>query len=319
MIYLLVTNRGAHTFRDYLQDWAGDLASKLKLLIYEDYLRWPPEAPGTYIFSDLERLTDAQLAICRDFAEQLEKTFPKTLIINHPKHALRRFDLLKTLHGAGINSFRAYRLLQGSIDVRFPVFLRSARDHIGPRSELIPDRKALMIAALNVAAAGFRPEDILVIEYCDTPHADGWFRKYSAFRFGDRIIAAHMIFSKDWVAKDGGEHQEAALQEEEEAYMRNNPDEAFVRRIFDLAKIQYGRIDYSVLGDKPQVWEINTNPVLLKSRAEYEKEAPAEIPLKEKLASVIGGCLKDLDTSDDSSAPVTERKITVSEFLKLWP
>ena len=66
------------------------------------------------------------------------------------------------------------------------------------------------------------------------------------------------------------------------------------------------------------MWEINTNPVLLKSRAEYEKEAPAEIPLKGKLAAVIGGRLKDLDSLDDSSTPVTERKITVTEFLKLW-
>jgi hypothetical protein len=317
MIYLLVTNRGSHTFRDYLQDWAGDLAAKMTLLMYENYLHWPPEASGTYIFSDLERLTDAQLAIVRDCADRLQKSIPAALIINHPKHALRRFDLLKTLHETGINSFKAYPLLQVPNNVRFPVFLRFARDHNGPCSQLIPDRNALMLATLGLAAAGFRLDELLAIEYCDTCPADGWFRKYSSFRFGDRIIAAHVIYRKDWIVKDGGEHQETYLREEEETYIRSNPHEEFIRQIFDLAKIQYGRIDYSMLGDKPQVWEINTNPILLKSRAAYEAEAPSEIPLKQALSSIIGGCLNELDTAGDSYGRSAERKITATEFLKL--
>ena len=159
-----------------------------------------------------------------------------------------------------INSFKAFPLLQLPGNVRFPVFLRFARDHNGPCSKLLPDRKALTLATLNLAAASFRLDELMVIEYCDTCPADGWFRKYSAFRFGDRIIAAHIIYSKNWIVKDGGEHQEANLREEEETYIRSNPHAKFVRQMFDLAKIQYGRIDYSMLGDRPQVWEINTNP-----------------------------------------------------------
>ncbi len=285
--------------------------------MYEDYLRWPPEVSGTYIFSDLERLTDAQVSVFRDCADRLEKSFPEALIINHPKHAMRRFELLKTLHEAGINSFKAFPLLQVPSNVRFPVFLRFARDHNGPCSELIPDRKALTLASLNLAIAGFRLDELLVIEYCDTCPADGWFRKYSAFRFGDRIVAAHMIFSRSWIAKDGGEHQEAYLREEEETYMRSNPHAKFVRQIFDLAKIQYGRIDYGMLGDRPQVWEINTNPILLQTRAEYEAQTPLEISSKEELSSVIGGCLNELDTAGDAGGQPTERKIVIKEFVKL--
>ena len=44
--------------------------------------------------------------------------------------------------------------------------------------------------------------------------------------------------------------------------MESNPHEAEVRRIFDLARIEYGRIDYAFRDGRMQVWEINTNPML---------------------------------------------------------
>ena len=76
--------------------------------MYEDYLRWPPVS-GTYIFSDLERLTDAQVSVFRDCADRLEKSFPEALIINHPKHAMRRFKLLNVASPPGAAS-RALRV-----------------------------------------------------------------------------------------------------------------------------------------------------------------------------------------------------------------
>ena len=163
MIFLMVTNRGSHTLRDYLQDWAGNLATKLKVLLYENYLSWPPEVSGTYIFSTLKRLTDEQLSVFRDYADQLAKSFPNALIITNPKHALRCFDLLNVLHKTGINSFNAYPVLQVPNNVRFPVFLRLAREHNGPCSQLIPDRKALLLASLNLVVAGFRLDELLAI------------------------------------------------------------------------------------------------------------------------------------------------------------
>jgi hypothetical protein len=174
-----------------------------------------------------------------------------------------------------------------------------------------------MHATSNLAAAGFRMDELLAIEYCNTCPADKWFRKYSAFRFGDRIVAAHIIFSKNWVVKDGDEHQEENLRAEEDAYLRTNPHVEFITKIFDLAKIQYGRIDYSMSGDKPQVWEINTNPVLLQARAVYETKYPSEIPIKEILSSTIKSCFDELDTSDDSEQRISERSITLNNFRKV--
>jgi len=50
--------------------------------------------------------------------------------------------------------------------------------------------------------------------------------------------------------------------DEEMHYLQSNPHQAELRRIFDLANIRFGRIDYAVADRCIQVWEINTNPRL---------------------------------------------------------
>jgi hypothetical protein len=50
---------------------------------------------------------------------------------------------------------------------------------------------------------------------------------------------------------------------EETQYLSENPHLEQLRRIFEIAKINFGRIDYGCVNGKVQVWEINTNPNLL--------------------------------------------------------
>ena len=45
-------------------------------------------------------------------------------------------------------------------------------------------------------------------------------------------------------------------------YQRENPHAAWLARVFDLAGIEYGRVDYGVAGGVPQVWEINLNATI---------------------------------------------------------
>ena len=42
--------------------------------------------------------------------------------------------------------------------------------------------------------------------------------------------------------------------------IENNAYEGIMRKIFDLASIEYGRADCGVVDGKIQVYEINTNP-----------------------------------------------------------
>jgi len=58
------------------------------------------------------------------------------------------------------------------------------------------------------------------------------------------------------------------LLEEELEYVRTNPHAAMLEEIFDLAGIEYGRVDYGLRDGRPQVWEINTNPAVASSSPE---------------------------------------------------
>lgn len=72
--------------------------------------------------------------------------------------------------------------------------------------------------------------------------------------------------------------------------MEENPHRESVLGAFDLAHIEYGRVDYSLKNGEIVVWEINTNPILLRTRKDYEEylegnpRKEAEIAIKERLA-----------------------------------
>jgi hypothetical protein len=52
------------------------------------------------------------------------------------------------------------------------------------------------------------------------------------------------------------------LLHEELEYILGNPHKEELLAISELARVDYGRIDYSIMNGKLQVWEINTNPSL---------------------------------------------------------
>ncbi len=73
------------------------------------------------------------------------------------------------------------------------------------------------------------------------------------------MIPRDLNVSRHWVS--GGDfNRTPELLEKERRYFETNPHERELRKIFRLARIDYGKIDYAVLGDRLQVWEINTNP-----------------------------------------------------------
>jgi hypothetical protein len=64
------------------------------------------------------------------------------------------------------------------------------------------------------------------------------------------------------MTKSGTRRVDENLILEEAAYLHDNPHEAWVRRVFEMAHIGYGRLDYGVRDGRPQAWEINFTPVL---------------------------------------------------------
>ncbi len=227
-----------------------------------------PRAPDgrIYIFSDIERLSPVDRERAGVLRDTLSVAPGTRSILNDPRRSLCRYELLRLLHDRGQNAFNIYRVSERVEPKSFPVFIRREDDHRGPMSGLIDSSSALQQALDEMRKRGELREGKVVVEFADTRDADGIVRKYGAFRVGNRIIPRHVFLSRDWMLKEQAmDHQLSsdAVMAEESAYLDANPHESELREIFELADIEYGRIDYGIKGGRIQVWEINTNPTIL--------------------------------------------------------
>jgi hypothetical protein len=106
--------------------------------------------------------------------------------------------------------------------------------------------------------------ETIITEFCDTADEMGVYREYSAFIVDGQVLPRHLFFSDRWMVKDWKLADPQHLQEEQ-TYVATNPHEHQLQEIFAAASIDYGRIDYSFYGGRIQVWEINTNPMIIDS------------------------------------------------------
>jgi hypothetical protein len=169
------------------------------------------------------------------------------------------------------------------------VFLRIEDDHEGRRSGLLDDAAALS-QALDTLAAEDRARTI-VVEFCDVGDARGVYRKYAALVIGDTVIARHLLGSTDWQVKEA-DLLDADLLREEVEYVDSNPHEHELREVFALAHVDYGRVDYSLLDGRMQVWEINTNPTLVMPT--YDPKRP-RTPVRNRFTARLAPCWTELD------------------------
>jgi hypothetical protein len=206
---------------------------------------------------------------------------------------LKRYELLRLLRSAGWNDFQAFRSTDARRNIRFPVFLRRENDHDGGRTPLLRSEAELRRALRALLAAGYRMRELLIVEFCDVSVEPGVFRKYSAFRIGDRILPRRLLFGSDWMVKS---NSEALIGEksaaEETAFVEGNPHEEALREIFRLARIEYGRIDYGVRDNRVQTLEINTNPTLF---VPVEKYHPLSLPVQHEFSRRFADALGLLD------------------------
>jgi hypothetical protein len=287
----------------YLDNWGADWRSMIQVRAYSELasLQWLPG--GTYIFSDLERLTPALSLLVADLWTQLEAAGPSVRLLNHPLRALRRTDLLNTLHAAGRNDFNAYRLTDDRSKIRFPAFVRVANDHEGSRTALLNTHEDIDGNLRAAMCFGHDPRDLIVVEYLSAADTDGVFHKCSAFRVGSQIVPRNVMFSRKWMIKypDLLDGDKAARQRE---FLEKNPHAAALREIFELAHIEYGRCDYSVINGRVQVWEINTNPVIMRPREEID---PSALANQEYFAQKIEPVFQAIDLPVDPQLKIPIR------------
>lgn len=262
MIYYLAHHHHCYTFNSFLAGWPLETASRFEVISYRRLFHRSRLPAGTYIFTDIDRLApDEQEKAARAW-NALGRSGGNIRLLNHPLRAMRRYELLRTLQDAGINDFNIYRLTGRCRPERFPVFIRGENDHAGPETPLLKDQAELDAAVEGLLKAGKTREGRVAIEFCAVPSNDGLYRKYAAFVLMGEILPRHVMFSTDWVGKRASCETSEALYREEQWYVENNPHAAQLNRIPQLARIDYGRIDYGVVDGRVQAYEINTNPTI---------------------------------------------------------
>jgi len=286
-ITFLVHRAKDYTVRKYLASWGQEFESHVRIRHYPEVgspgkrtrtrvrerlqsRRTGPlraddlESPDkqTVVFTDLERLDAEETKRVEKLYRDLQGRQNIYQILNHPSLSLRRYQLLRELHDQGLNRFNAYRVSEQSVPERWPVFLREENDHGGHVSPLLTSQAELDRELTRLSSDRGSLNETLMVEFCDVSDAKGIVRKYGAFRVADRILARQIHFSREWMVKIPDIKTPESAQEELE-YVRENPHAEQVMEIFEIARIDYGRIDYGVVDGRIQVWEINTNPMVL--------------------------------------------------------
>jgi len=259
--YLATRGHDRYTMRRFRASWAGALRDRIRIVPYERLASMGAVEPGLYVFSDLERLKPRERPAAAALFARIVAAGRAFRALNDPASALTRYDLLRALPG---NAFRAWRATESLEGVRLPAFVRAANSHEGSFTELLRRPEEIEPAIRHALRwhRRYRREDLLVIEFQDTSDGTGVFRKYSAMRIGDVLLPRHLFFGMDWVVRKAGRPDPARLREEQE-FLDTFPHRAQVREAFEIARIDYGRIDYGLLDGRIQVFEINTNPVLV--------------------------------------------------------
>jgi hypothetical protein len=276
--------------RQYIDCWGGSLADRIRVVHYDDEAEAEELPEAACIFATLDRLGAEDTARAEGLWDALAARLGTDRLLNHPRRTLRRRALLRELADRGINRFRAHEV-SGAASARYPVFLREATRHTGSLSPLLYTPEEVRRAIADARGNGHEPDALLLVEFLDTADGEGLYRKYSAFVVADRIVPRQVQFSRDWVTKLDDVVTPDTVAEMG-AYLEGNPHQDRLRELARLAAVGYGRFDYAVLPDGDlQVWEINTNPVIVSGPDHYP---PGHQAVHLRFAEAIGAALAAL-------------------------
>jgi hypothetical protein len=222
-----------------------------------------PLETGAVVWTDFDRYSTDETEKAASVCRQLVETRPGVSHFNNPATSLQRFDLLHTLHTNGTNSFNVYRLQDASLVRRYPVFIRRASGTTRLAPSLIGDADALNSALNAIPTSCDHRPDLMIVELGNAMGEDGYYRKYGAYRVGDRIYPQHVVLDRDWFAKFPTYRGNSAQKRAQSDYFDGRPDVDALMKIFTLARIEYGRMDYCIVDGGIEVFEINTNPSVL--------------------------------------------------------
>ncbi len=256
MIILVTT--GSH---QYTHRYVSGRMPQFRLMSYPELFARRALKQATYIFSDFDRLSFWQLELAAHLFNQIKAE--GWTVLNDPARVLHRLELLKRLKTAGLNSFSAWSGSELDEVDRFPVFIRTQAAHRGNLTDTLASKEELETAFDGLVREGYPVRDLMIAEYCAEPMREQVFRKLSVYKIADRLIATPSVYEGHWSAKYGelgAAGAEGYTQDLED--VSSNTFCAALAPCFDMAGIDYGRADFGLVGGKPEVYEINTNPMV---------------------------------------------------------
>ena len=275
MIHFLVP-AGQELIEDYLNLGGRELAPRCRILDYESLPGRTSFEPGTYVLTSLDRLSPAQERLLGELHRRLAGV-EGFRFLNDPVRTLGRLELLEALARRGMNDFRAVRATADYTKLRYPVFVRSERLHDGALSPLIHSPKKVASWIGRALFKGYRLHDLIVVEFCETVGADGFYRRFAAFVVGERVIPRGLERGRVWMAKRYQTEFSLELALEERDFVLTSPHADQLSEIFEIAGIEYGRIDYAVKGGRIRTWEINVAPTIGQGRRGPTRQIPKEL------------------------------------------
>jgi hypothetical protein len=262
MISFWVDAPGRFTIDAYLATRGEAIAHRFSVRTYEELQASTRIAPGGQIMGALDQLTAPGRELAAEMWDRVREAAPGWALLNDPRRVLLRLPLLTAMADTGLNDFRAWPAHGDLSQVRYPVFVREANRHTGSHTGLLESPRALRGALRALRFRGLRLSDLLVVEYLHTADEQGRFRKYAAYRVGSVLVRTHLMVGHCWLMKSDGDESDLDAVREMSAYLESDLHEDWLWRVFELAGIDFGRLDYGVLDGRPQLWEINMNPTM---------------------------------------------------------
>lgn len=283
MIHFLLPRESDFTVREYLERRGRDMAARVSILHYEDLPTSRTLPEGTYVLAALDQIYPRDRPVLGQLCDLLVRSGLPVRVLNAPESVRLRLGLLEELDRQGLNRHRARRADNDLLGLRFPVFLREEHRHTGALTPLLETPAQVEAALARLILRGHPLKDLLIVEFFDSSDQDGYFRKYAAFAVGPEIIPRSFSRGLKWMLKFSASEFTPSMLAEERDYVLENPHERELRRIFELARIDYGRIDYAVKDGVIETWEINTNPVIGHGPRSSTGGIPDELrPLREE-------------------------------------
>jgi hypothetical protein len=243
----------------------------VRVIRYERFFQMRVLPAGSYVFADLDRLDVEATERAALLRRVLQDAGPGIRLFNDPIRSMRRFELLRHLYACGLNDFNAYRLADIREVRRFPVFLRAEDGHDGSLTPLLHDSEQLGRAIDEMVARGKSRDNKLIVEYVDCRDESGMHQKFGILFVGSQVLQATRGSSQDWVVRvvpSGPAHPPLAACPRPDHQRR-------LLEVLRMANIDYGRIDYAVVGAPPPLPRNRAPPC---PRRRHGLAAPADLP-----------------------------------------